>query len=148
MSYISALGSTKSPIQWAPGALFPRAKRPVRQADHSLSSSVEVKNGGAIPPFPNTSSWRVAWLIKHRLSLLLPGEFFIKLMLWVVILLSTPLVDAEGGEQTCAPSVRAVSRINYEKHNFISGGGRWSRLFFAISNIQSNITQAEKKSIQ
>jgi hypothetical protein len=28
--------------------------------------NVEVKNGEAIPPFPHTSSWRGAYLIKHR----------------------------------------------------------------------------------
>jgi hypothetical protein len=27
-----------------------------READHSPPSSTEVKNGGAIPPFPNMSS--------------------------------------------------------------------------------------------
>jgi hypothetical protein len=31
-------------------------KRPVREADHSLPSSAEVKNGGAIPPFPHVST--------------------------------------------------------------------------------------------
>jgi hypothetical protein len=30
-----------------------------READYSLPSSAEVKNGGAIPPFPSTSSWLV-----------------------------------------------------------------------------------------
>jgi hypothetical protein len=31
-------------------------KRPVREANHSPLASVEVKNGGAIPPLPHTSS--------------------------------------------------------------------------------------------
>jgi hypothetical protein len=35
-----------------------RANQPRREADHSPPSSVEVKNGGAIPPFPHSSSWR------------------------------------------------------------------------------------------
>jgi hypothetical protein len=29
------------------------------KADHSPPSGVEVKNDGAIPPFPHISSWRV-----------------------------------------------------------------------------------------
>jgi hypothetical protein len=33
---------------------------------YSPSSSVGVKNGRAIPIFPSKSSWRDAWLIKHR----------------------------------------------------------------------------------
>jgi hypothetical protein len=32
----------------------------------TTSSSVEVKNSGAIPPLPPKSSWRGASLIKHR----------------------------------------------------------------------------------
>jgi hypothetical protein len=32
------------------GALSPGVTRPVREADHSAPSSVEVKNGGAVPP--------------------------------------------------------------------------------------------------
>jgi hypothetical protein len=42
------------------GALFPGVKRPGREADHSPPSSAEVKNGGAVPPLPYTSSWRGA----------------------------------------------------------------------------------------
>jgi hypothetical protein len=38
------LGTTQSPIQWAPGALSLVVKRPVREADHSPPSSAEVKN--------------------------------------------------------------------------------------------------------
>jgi hypothetical protein len=34
--------------------------------NHSSPSSAEVKNCGAIPPLPHMSSWRGAWLIKHR----------------------------------------------------------------------------------
>jgi hypothetical protein len=32
------------------GGSFPGVKKPRREADKSLPSSVEVKNGGAIPP--------------------------------------------------------------------------------------------------
>jgi hypothetical protein len=39
-----ALGSTEPPIQWVPGALSLGVKRPVRDADHSPPSSVEIKN--------------------------------------------------------------------------------------------------------
>jgi hypothetical protein len=38
-----ALGPTKSPIQWIPGALSPWVKRPGCEADHSPPASVEVK---------------------------------------------------------------------------------------------------------
>jgi hypothetical protein len=39
-------------------ALSHRVKRLGREADHSPPSSVDVENGGAIPPLPHTSSWR------------------------------------------------------------------------------------------
>jgi hypothetical protein len=38
-----ALGPTHPPIQWVPGALSLRVKRPGREADHSPPSSAEVK---------------------------------------------------------------------------------------------------------
>jgi hypothetical protein len=39
-----ALGSTQPPIQWVPGALSPRVKRPGREAEHSPpASAAEVK---------------------------------------------------------------------------------------------------------
>jgi hypothetical protein len=38
-----ALGPTQRPIQWVPGALSLVVKRPGREADHSSSSSAEVK---------------------------------------------------------------------------------------------------------
>jgi hypothetical protein len=41
-------------------------RRPGCEADHSLPSSAEVKNGGAVPPVPHMSSWRGAQLIKRR----------------------------------------------------------------------------------
>jgi hypothetical protein len=44
---------TKHSVKWALGAISPAVKRPVLEADHhSPPSSVEVKNGGAIPPLP------------------------------------------------------------------------------------------------
>jgi hypothetical protein len=51
-----ALRPTKSPIQWVLETLFPGVKRQGFEADHSLSSSAEIKNGGAISPFPYISS--------------------------------------------------------------------------------------------
>jgi hypothetical protein len=49
--------------QWVSGAIFPRVKGPGREADHSSLSSAEVKNGGAIPPLPNSTSSLSALLI-------------------------------------------------------------------------------------
>jgi hypothetical protein len=40
----TALGPTQTPIQWVPGALSLGVKRPGRKADHSPTSSAEVKN--------------------------------------------------------------------------------------------------------
>jgi hypothetical protein len=37
-------------------------KRPGRETEHSPPTSAEVKNGGAIPPVPHTSSWRASYL--------------------------------------------------------------------------------------
>jgi len=42
------------------GVSFPDVKRSGREADQSPPSSAEVRMLGAIPPFPNTSSWRGA----------------------------------------------------------------------------------------
>jgi hypothetical protein len=42
-SFRPALGSTQPPIQWVPGTLSPGVERPVREADHSLPASAEVK---------------------------------------------------------------------------------------------------------
>jgi hypothetical protein len=40
------------PIQYVPRAVSPEVKRHGREADYSVPSSAEVKNGGAIPPPP------------------------------------------------------------------------------------------------
>jgi hypothetical protein len=40
----NSLGPTQPPIQWVPGALSLGVKRPGREADHSPSSSAEVKD--------------------------------------------------------------------------------------------------------
>jgi hypothetical protein len=58
--FATALGSTQSPIQYVSRAFTPGVKGPGREVDHSPPSSAEVKNGGAISPFPHTSSWRSA----------------------------------------------------------------------------------------
>jgi hypothetical protein len=56
-----SLGPTQQPIQWVPGVLSLDVKRPGREVDHSPPSGAEAKNAcGAIPPLPNTSSWRGA----------------------------------------------------------------------------------------
>jgi hypothetical protein len=39
------------------GTLTPGVKLPGREADQLSPSSTEVKNGGAIPLLPDTSSW-------------------------------------------------------------------------------------------
>jgi hypothetical protein len=39
-----ALGPTQPPIQWTPGALSLRVKRPRRDPDHSPSAAAEVRN--------------------------------------------------------------------------------------------------------
>jgi hypothetical protein len=44
--------ANQSHIQWVPGV-----KRLGPEADHLLTSSAEVKSGGAIPSLPHMSSW-------------------------------------------------------------------------------------------
>jgi hypothetical protein len=43
---------TQPPIQWVSGDVSLGVKRPVGVADHSLQSSAELKNNGALPPLP------------------------------------------------------------------------------------------------
>jgi hypothetical protein len=52
-----ALGHTQPPIKWVPQAISPRIKWLGCEADHSFPSNAKFKNGGAISPLPNTSSW-------------------------------------------------------------------------------------------
>jgi hypothetical protein len=44
------------------------AKRPRREADNSLPSTMEVKNGGAITLLPHVSLWRGCILSIHKNS--------------------------------------------------------------------------------
>jgi hypothetical protein len=44
------LGPNQPPIKWVLEALSLGVKRQEREADHSPPSSVDVKNGGTIPP--------------------------------------------------------------------------------------------------
>jgi hypothetical protein len=60
------LGPTQPPIKGVSEAFYLGVKRPGGEADHSPTSSAEVKNGGAIPPLPNTFSLSGASLIKNR----------------------------------------------------------------------------------
>jgi hypothetical protein len=39
------------------GDFLPGLERPGREADHSPPSHAEIKNVGAVPPLPHTSSW-------------------------------------------------------------------------------------------
>jgi hypothetical protein len=57
----TALGPTKPPLQWVPGALSLRVKRQGREADHSPPYSAEVKEWVELYLHsPNTPSWRGA----------------------------------------------------------------------------------------
>jgi hypothetical protein len=49
------LGPNQPPTQCVTRGLSPEVKRPGHEADHSLSSGAEVKNGGAITPSPPIS---------------------------------------------------------------------------------------------
>jgi hypothetical protein len=61
----TALGPTRPPIQWVPGALSLGVKWPGREADHSLPSSAEVKECVELYLHsPNMPSWRGAQLKK------------------------------------------------------------------------------------
>jgi hypothetical protein len=57
----TALEPTQPPIQWVPGAVSLRVKRPGREAKHSPPSSVEVKEWVELYLHsPNTPSWHGA----------------------------------------------------------------------------------------
>jgi hypothetical protein len=54
---------TQPPLEWVPGGLSIGVKLPEREADHLVS---RPRMHGAIPPLPNTFSWRGVQLKKHR----------------------------------------------------------------------------------
>jgi hypothetical protein len=59
----TALGPTQPPVQWIPGSLSLGLKRPGHEADHSLPSSAEVKDGVELYfRSPSTPPWRGAQL--------------------------------------------------------------------------------------
>jgi hypothetical protein len=53
-------GSRDHPASYPMGirGSFPGVRRPGSETDHPLPPSAEVNNGGAIPPLPDTFSWR------------------------------------------------------------------------------------------
>jgi hypothetical protein len=51
---------TQPRIQWIPGALSPGVKQ--------TPTSADVKNGGTMPPFPHSTSWRGGYLGKLEVS--------------------------------------------------------------------------------
>jgi hypothetical protein len=66
------MGPTQLPIQWVSGALSLGVKRSGREADHSLSSTAEIKEWVELYLHsPNTPSWRGAQL-KHSDNFTLP----------------------------------------------------------------------------
>jgi hypothetical protein len=56
---LASMGSTQPPpIHWLPGAVSPEVKWLGCKTGHSPPSSADIKNGGAIPPLPHTSSFQ------------------------------------------------------------------------------------------
>jgi hypothetical protein len=62
-----ALEPTQSAMQWA-WENFPGLKQQRDQAEHQPQSGAEVRKGRAVTTLTYTSSWRVAYLLKHRES--------------------------------------------------------------------------------
>jgi hypothetical protein len=61
----TVLGPTQPPIQWVPGAFSLGVKRPRREADHSPTSSTEVKE--CVELYLHSQYAFMAWcLVKHR----------------------------------------------------------------------------------
>jgi hypothetical protein len=93
----TSLGPTEPPIKWVPGALSLGVKRHGREADHSPTSSAEVKEWVELYLHsPNTPSWSGAYL-KHRdnFTFTLPFTFTPKisrleplsLLVWILLML-------------------------------------------------------------
>jgi hypothetical protein len=61
-----ALGPSQPPIQWVPGAVSLRVKRPEHEADYSPPSSVEVKNEWSYTSTPQYASMAWCSFKKHR----------------------------------------------------------------------------------
>jgi hypothetical protein len=59
------LGRNRPPIQWVMSTLSPEVKRPQRDANHSPSSTAEVKNAWRYTFSPHMSSQRSAFLSKE-----------------------------------------------------------------------------------
>jgi len=55
-------GAQPASYSFGTGGCFPGGRRPGREADHSPSSSTEVKNAWRYTSTPSTSSRRGAWL--------------------------------------------------------------------------------------
>jgi hypothetical protein len=80
------VGTTQPPIQWVPGALSLRVKRPGHEADHSPSTA-EVKECVKLYlHYPNTSSWR-AQLKKSQGQLYLYLYFFTIIIIIIIIII-------------------------------------------------------------
>jgi hypothetical protein len=65
------------------GGYFSKIKRPGREADRLPSSDAEVNNGGAIPPFPQISSWRGTYLIEYRDNFMFPSLSLSEIRTWL-----------------------------------------------------------------
>jgi hypothetical protein len=58
--------ATQPRIKCVPGPLCTGVEQQVCEVDHWPRSSAEIKNHRATLVTPHTSSWRCAWLIKHK----------------------------------------------------------------------------------
>jgi hypothetical protein len=103
-------------------------KRPGRESDHSLPSSAEVKNGGAIPPLPHTSSWRSAQLITGITNFLYHFPYFekkIKVYEITLLSVSVSLLSLLGkGSVNTFPRQRTVERIVFYAVRIVSKESR------------------------
>jgi hypothetical protein len=74
------LGPTQPPLQWVPGVLSPRMKRPGREADTHLQLVPRSRIRGSIHPLPHTFSLRGSFnlIIFSLLPLFLKNRRLIK----------------------------------------------------------------------